>query len=823
MSKPFNRLQTKQQLNTQLPSHVSSRRSQAGMCFISMIVMILVIIALVAVAFYVLKLNTVIVDKFEGKRWDIPAKVYSQPLELYQGAPVSRNDLKHMLGLLNYKPSDDYKRSGTYQYKNGTYFIHTRGFNYGDQTDKAQVLKVAFSGKAVSSIQSTRLTDSGIVRLEPVVIGGIYPDNNEDRVLVDLKDVPQPLIDALLATEDRAFYEHKGVSLKGIARALYTNMRGGKVQGGSTITQQLIKNFYLNSERTLKRKANEAVMALLLELHYSKQEILQAYMNEINLGQNGNRSINGFGLAAQFYYNQPLTELSVDKLAVLVGLAKGPSYYNPWRNPKAAKERRDVVLHNMVVTGKLSQEEYDTLKAKPIGVVDKPIVGKNRFPDFLNIVKRELKTQYKDEDLKSQGLRIFTTLDPVIQKQATDSFDASIKKLRKRNSKTKKLQGALVTASPINGELLAAVGGYGTFTGYNRALEAKRQVGSLLKPFVYLNALESGKYNLASPVDDSPITLKVANRNWSPANYDKRSHGYVPLHTALAKSYNQSTVRVGMEFGVKSFKQTLRKLGIKEDLPNYPSILLGAVDLTPMQMLQSYQVLAGNGFQHPIYSIRSVVDSKGKPLQRYSLNVEDSLNPASTYLINYALQDVVSNGTAKSLTSLGKNLNLAGKTGTTNGYKDAWFAGYSGNYVTVVWVGNDDNKPSGLSGSSGALPVWKNFMRKLRLDPVSLAQPRDVEWMWLDDGTGAVSDKRCSQSIYVPVMTAYTPQEVSDCAQNIFYQSQQPAPIPSGEEPSGSNPDMSQPTPQPQNTPEKAPDIIENVIKGVLEEAIEWF
>lgn len=808
----------------QTPKTLQSLPStQRGGCFFSTIALIIIIIGMVAATLYVLRLNTIIVEKFEGKRWDIPAKVYSQPLEIYQGARLSPSELKHTLELLNYKKSSRYDRSGTYSYQQGAYFIHTRGFDYGDTQDKAQVLKVRLKNNQVNSVQSTRLTDSGIVRLEPVVIGGIYPDNNEDRVLVELKTVPQPLIDALLATEDRSFYQHKGVSIKGIARAIYTMIRGGKRQGGSTITQQLIKNFYLNSDRTLKRKANEAVMALLLELHYSKQDILQAYMNEINLGQNGNRSINGFGLAAQFYFNQPLTELSTDKFALLVGLAKGPSYYNPWRNPKAATNRRNVVLHNMVVTGKLSRANYDAIKIRPLGIVDKPVAGKNRFPDFLDIVKRELKTQYQDNDLKSQGLRIFTTLNPVIQKHATQSFDSSIETLRKRNKKVNKLQGALLTANPENGELLAVVGGYGTFTGYNRAIEAKRQVGSLLKPMVYLTALESGKYNLASAVDDSPITLRVGDKNWSPENYDKRSHGYIPLHTALAKSYNQATVRVGMEFGIKNFKTTLRNMGINQDMPNYPSIMLGAIDLTPMDMLQTYQVLAGNGFQHPINSIRSVIDSKGKPLQRYSLNIENRLNPSSSYMINHALQGVIKNGTAKSLQSLGSQLNLAGKTGTTNGYKDAWFAGYSGNYVSVVWVGNDDNKPTGLSGSSGALPIWKNFMGKLTLEPVNLVQPRDIKWLWLDNGTGDISDQRCEHSVYMPVREAHMPQQVSDCAQNLFRASQQPVDTaPQAHETTSTDGETSS-TENTQTPPASQPDGLDKVLRGALEEAISWF
>ncbi|MEC9444583.1 MAG: transglycosylase domain-containing protein, partial [Pseudomonadota bacterium] len=377
---------------------------QRGLVFSSLL-LITIIAGMVLFALYLVKLDRTITHKFEGKRWDIPAKVYSQPLELYQGANIDRDTMKTWLELLNYQSNKSYDRTGTYHRSGNTYFIHTRGFTYSSSDiDAEQVIKMTLAGNKVDSIQSTLPAKSGIIRLEPVSIGGIYPDSNEDRMVVSLDDVPQPLIDALIATEDRAFYEHKGVSIRGIARAVINNFTGGARQGGSTITQQLIKNFYLNSDRTLKRKANEALMAVLLELHYSKDEILQTYLNEIYLGQNGNRSINGFGLASQFYFDKPLNELRIDQQAMLVGMAKGPSIYNPRRNPNDSKARRDVVLGNMLAMGTLSQEDYDKALKKPLGIVDKPAEGKSQFPDFLDIVKRELNDVYYSDDLKNEGL-----------------------------------------------------------------------------------------------------------------------------------------------------------------------------------------------------------------------------------------------------------------------------------------------------------------------------------------------------------------------------------------------------------------------------------
>lgn len=765
MQKPnLTKLQSPKRVTSSLPS------KQGGIVF-SSILLIIVIVAMVLLALYLIKLDRTITHKFEGKRWDIPAKVYSQPLELYQGANVDNETMKTWLELLNYQNKKDYDRTGSFHKSGSTYFIHTRGFSYSaNDVDKEQVIKMTIANKKIKSIQSTEPNDTGIIRLEPVSIGGIYPDSNEDRLVVSLDEVPQPLIDALIATEDRGFYEHKGISIRGIARAVANNFSGGSMQGGSTITQQLIKNFYLNSDRTMKRKANEALMAVLLERHYSKDEILQTYLNEIYLGQNGNRSINGFGLASQFYFNKPLNELRLDQQAMLVGMAKGPSVYNPRRHPEAAKTRRNVVLSNMQAMGTLSQEEFEAASEKPLGVVDKPVEGKSQFPDFLDIVKRELNDVYYSDDLKNEGLIIISTLDPIAQLAADKAVDNKLGELRRSSSKTKDLQGALVSANPETGELVSVVGSGSEFTGFNRAVDAKRPVGSLLKPIIYMTALESGRYNLASSVDDSPITITLKDGDWNPKNYDGRDHGFVPLSTALAKSYNQSAVRLGMEFGLDTFAKQLRRMGIEEKIPPYPSTLLGAVNLSPMDMLGVYQVFATGGFRTPIHSIRTVIDDRGRILQRTGLNTQRSLPPEANFLTNYALQQVVKEGTGRRANSLGNNLNIAGKTGTTNDYRDAWFAGYSGNYVSVVWVGRDDNKPIGLSGGTGALPVWVDYMRRLKLTPVAMAEPEGIEWLWLENNSGKLSNEKCANARYLPVMSAYLPKEASDCALQLYQQ-----------------------------------------------------
>lgn len=751
-------------------------KSSRGFAFLALLIFIILLIGFAVFSVYMIHLDNIVREKFEGKRWEIPAKVYARPLELFNGARVSKANLQQELRLLGYKAADGYQAPGTYVDKGNSFFVHSRGFDFGDSSEPEQVLQITFGQQQILDVRSTQQTGTGIARLEPVQVGGIYPRHNEDRVLLKLDKVPQPLIDALIATEDRQFYHHKGISLRGLARAMVSNATGGPRQGGSTLTQQLVKNFYLTPERSVKRKANEALMAVLLELHYSKNEILEAYLNEVNLGQNGNHSINGFGLAAEFYFGQPLQELRLDQQAFLVGLVKGPSLYNPRKNPDLALERRNTVLHNMLVIGKITQTQYDEAIARKLTVIDKPSAGSNLFPDFLDVVRRQLKEEYQESDLTGEGLRIFTTLDPLVQTAASDAFNNTVDQLVARNPKVLTgLQGAVTIANPENGELLAVVGGTGSnFTGFNRAVDAKRQVGSILKPVVYLNALQSERYNVISPISDAPVSITgMGMKDWQPKNYDGRDHGVIPLYDALAHSYNQATVRLGWEMGVPTFINTLHGLGIDDDIKPYPSALLGAVNLTPMQVLGMYQVFAANGFRYAPRSIRSVVDAHDKPLQRYGLNVRQSIDPGAVYLLNYTMQQVMRSGTgASAYRSLSTDLNLSGKSGTTNDARDSWFAGYSGNYVTVVWLGHDNNKPVGLSGSTGALPVWINIMKQLNLSPVDLVQPGNVQWQWVDASENKLSAQGCAGAVYIPMLLNTIPAQATECGMAHLYNSQ---------------------------------------------------
>ena len=764
---------------------------ERGIGFFALIFSVLVIGGFIAFSIYVIRLDTVIRNKFEGQRWDIPAKVFARPLEIYTNASISQANFTQELNMLGYKSSDSYTKPGSYVNQGNSMYVHTRGFDFGDSSEPEQVLEVTFSADQVTDVRATKPSSTGIARLEPMLIGGIYPQHNEDRVLIKLNKVPKTLIEALIATEDRNFYHHHGLSIRGTARALVSNVTGGKRQGGSTLTQQLVKNFYLSPERTLKRKVNEALMSLLLELHYNKDEVLEAYLNEVNLGQNGNYSINGYGLASQFYFGLPLRELNVAQQAYLVGLVQGPSLYNPWRNPEGALKRRNTVLNNMLVMGYLSQAEYEQESARPLGVLSKPSVGTAKFPDFLDIVRRQLRSEYQETDLTNQGLRIFTTLDPIAQTRIQDAFKASVGQLAKGNpSRLRDLQGAVLVSHPENGELVAAVGSTQDFTGFNRAVDAKRQVGSLLKPVIYLNAIESGRYNWASRIQDRAVNVPTgSDQSWTPKNYSGGEHGEVTMAQALANSYNLSAVRLGQEFGVSAFTNKLKKFGVTSEIPSYPSVFLGAVNMSPMEMLSIYSNFATGGFKYPTRAIRSVVDANGKVLERFGLNVEQTIEPSSAYVLNYGLQQVMASGTGRSAyNSLPSSLKLAGKSGTTNDTRDSWFAGYSGNYVAVVWLGLDNNKVTGLTGSSGALPVWTNVMRQLRQQPVNLKQTDDVQWQWIDVASGNLSAQGCGGAMYIPMLRSTVPHQATSCAYPYYQSAPVSAPM-SDEDPSQNNGD----------------------------------
>ena len=554
---------------------------------------------------------------------------------------------------------------------------------------------------------------------------------------------------------------------------MWTNVRaGGMVQGGSTITQQLVKNFYLTSERSLSRKVKEALMALILEYRYSKNEILEAYLNEIYLGQNGANAVHGFGLASEFYFGSTLKDLPLEQVASLVALVRGPSEYDPRRYPDRALQRRNLVIDEMVMEGYITADQARS-NSQTFKCHSPHARSSNLYPGFLDLVKRQLRQDYREENLTSEGLRIFTTLDTQVQdtleKTVTTKLD-QLEKLPHANN----LESAVIVTRRDSGEVTALTSGRENLAGgFNRALDAFRPIGSLMKPVVYLTALEyPDKYTITTRVSDSTIVVKGQNgTDWIPKNYDHKHHGSVALHTALAKSYNLATVRVGMDIGVARTAKTLKSMGVTRELDLYPSLLLGASSLTPIEVTQMYQTLAGDGFSTPIKSIRAVVDTEGKQLQSYPFTVKQAVDPAATYIVNTMLQEVMHEGTGHTAyDSFPKDYGLVGKTGTTNDAKDSWFAGYTGDYLSVVWVGRDDNKPIGLTGSTGALPLWSALMQQISTQPVNLIPPDNIKLVWVEPGSGLLTRKGCGHGKQYPYISGSEPTAHSSCGQKVFEQ-----------------------------------------------------
>ncbi|HID03566.1 MAG TPA: penicillin-binding protein 1B [Desulfobacterales bacterium] len=702
------------------------------------------------------KLNKTITTSFEGMRWELPARIYGRPLELYVGKNLQQEQLQQELNLLRYTKKETLEKPGEYQVKGTLLTIHSRETHFPDGKQEAVRIELKLINGQISSLSDQQSGQAlPLFRLEPLHIASIYPGDNEDRLLVQIKDTPPLLIQALLLTEDKHFYKHIGIYPLAIVRALFANLKAGRtVQGGSTLTQQLVKNFFLTSEQSLRRKSNEALMALLLEFRYEKDDILESYLNEIYLGQDGKRAIHGFAMASKFYFQRNIDELSPDQMALLIGMAKGASYYNPRKHPERAKARRDLILKNMGQADLLSVESATEMQGRPLGVTERAPSGITPYPAFVQLVRQQLKRDYKDEDLQSEGLSVFTTFDPIIQQQAEESLQQVLTDIEKQQKLDKEsLQGALVLCSVDQGEVLAVVGDrFPRQDGFNRALDMNRPVGSVIKPAVYLSALsQPDRFNLLSILNDEPLTIPLSGKNWEPQNYDKKYLGSVTLRHALIHSLNVPTVNLGLATGLNEIIQTIHTLGVSKEIPAFPSLLLGAVELPPITVLQMYQTIAAGGYKTPLRTILAVTDHQQKLLQSYPLTVEQAASPAAVFCLSTTMQEICKTGTGRRLRHLlPETLSVAGKTGTTDQLKDSWFAGFSGSHVAVAWVGHDDNSPTGLTGSTGAMRVWAEAMKRITTTPLSLSPPPNIDFYYSDIQSGQLFSDQCNRGELMP-------------------------------------------------------------------------
>jgi penicillin-binding protein 1B len=459
-------------------------------------------------------------------------------------------------------------------------------------------------------------------------------------------------------------------------------------------------------------------------------------------------------------------ELNPQEIALLVGLVKGASFYNPWRNPERAKNRRNLVLNVMHQENLIDDKQFKTAQASPLGLAAETDNSLINYPAFVDLVKRQLKQDYKEEDLRAEGLRIFTTIAPMVQRLAENAVATRIARLEK-HYKIKELQASMIVTSVGSGEILALIGDKNPrYPGLNRALDAHRQIGSLMKPFVYLTALDQPQtYNLGTLISDDPVSIKGGDgKMWEPKNADNLSHGNMPLYRALAHSENQATVRLGMQLTVKEVVKTVKAAGYTGEIPQVPSILIGAVDMSPLEVTGLYHTLAAEGVYTPLHAIREVLNADGQPLKRYPLELDQRFSVQSTFELQHALQAVLREGTGRSVyNSFPESLPLAGKTGTTNDQRDSWFAGFSGEHLAVVWVGKDDNAKTPLSGASGALQVWADLMRQLPTQGVNQQAPEGVSFDWIDSSTGLLSAEQCEGAMWLPLHNDFKPKESAEC------------------------------------------------------------
>ncbi len=761
---------------------------------------------------YTLYLNHQVGERFGQLRWQIPTRVYARPLALRPGVAMDAQTLKTELDAAAYRDDGAGVRPGSYARNGGRWLIASRGFFDVDGTVSARRIEVVLSGGRVASLRdAARMEPLKVARLDPARIATIYGQQQEERRLVQIEEVPELLVTGLQAVEDRDFAHHHGIDFGGILRAAWVNLRSGAArQGASTLTQQLARSGLLGigKEQTLTRKFNEVLYAMLIEARYDKRTILEAYFNQVYLGQRGSQAIHGVAAGAEFWFGRDLRDLTTEQIALLIGIVKGPSAYDPRRNPERAKERRNFALGKMHETGLINDAEFERATNAPLGVTKTPVNVANRFPAYVDLVRRQLARDYPADALQGAGLSVLSGMSPAAQAYAEGAVTRTLKAVE--NKRRPPLQAGLVMTDVHNGDVLAVVGSR-TFSqpGFNRAVEAQRPVGSLLKPFVYLLALaQPGRYSLASWVDDSPVTVTLGRgRNWRPGNSDGRSHGTVRLIDALAMSYNQATVRIGMQVDPERIADLIRTLaGIEAD--KHPSLILGSVDQSPYAMAQLYQFLASGGEIQPLHAVRGVLDPKGRALNRYDKAPAPAQegDAIASRLVTTALQHAVTSGTGRQLMGDGLGrLQPAGKTGTSNDGRDSWFAGYTGDHLAVIWVGNDQNKETGLYGATGAMRVWSGIFSRLPSTPLQVGS-KGIDWQWVartnSTDAGCPGARRFAfvagfAPPYTPCVAAPPPQEESGGWRDWFGWGNDEAPRDPATEPESPQPEPAQEPEQP--------------------------
>ena len=730
---------------------------------------------------YTLILNKRVQDRFNDLVFAVPTRVYARPLALAAGTPMTPAALELELTFSGYS-HDGGEIVGSWVKQGSTYTISSRGYAGPDGGELPKRIDVTLGNGTVQQVRDAATHDSiPLAHLDPARIATLYGAKQEERRFVRLADVPPLLLSGLQAVEDRDFKHHIGIDFSAILRASFANMRAGHtVQGGSTLTQQLVRNLFLTRDQNFTRKFNEALMSLLLEAHYSKGRILEAYVNDVFLGQQGDQAVHGFAAASEFYFGRRMEDLRPQEIALLVGMVKGPSYYDPRRAPDRALARRNLVIQEFANTGLLTAAQTNAAQASPLGVISDGQLPHNRFPAFMQLVRSQITADFDEQSLRDGNLSIFTTLDPTAQLYAEQAITTALKGLGKRAND---VQAAGVVTDAPTGSVLAVVGSRTPGEqGFNRAIDARRPIGSLVKPFVYLVALtQPARWNLSTLLDDSPVSLRQPDGSyWEPHNDDNQSHGQLPMVDALAHSWNLATIHLGLAVGLPRIQAFLKSFGLDNVSPS-PSLLIGALDLAPLQVAQMYQYLAADGHALPLVAVRGVVDGSGRTIKRYQVQAGQGEYQDAVRLTTWALQRVTLYGTAHSIgdSDLAR-LDAAGKTGTSNDMRDSWFAGYTGQHLAVFWMGRDDNKPTVLFGATGALRAWRELFEKLPTKPLSTTPAQGLELAWINPADGKPTQSSCQGARQFEVVSGTLPADTEGCfwqgVKSLFGGGDQPAP-----------------------------------------------
>jgi penicillin-binding protein 1B len=739
-----------------------------------------------AVGFYLAQLYGEISTMIENRRAALTSAIYSAPFPIRAGDDLERSGLLDRLTQLSYSPVASANSPGEYARAQHAIAIYLRSFHVGAKEYPSELVRVRLDGTRIAGVADAFGVAKSDAMLEPEVIGRLLPGAPAERVEVQLGELKPYLVKGLLANEDRFFYYHPAIDPIRIVEAAIADLRAHRlVQGASTLTQQLARTFMERHERSFSRKFRELAVAVVLEIRLSKDEILERYINDVPMGEYEGTPIDGMPQAARYFFNKDLAEVTPAEAATLIGMIRAPTLYDPRRHPDACRSRRDVVLAVMKSAGVIDDATYSAAVATPIQISKPP--GLRRAPYFTDYVTAFV-SKIPGFDGHLEGVKVYTTLDTELQSDAVDAVMENIAQLEKNHRRLRRakngrrLQTSLVALDADNGAIRAMVGGRDySESQFNRAANAERQPGSAFKPIVYLAALDPDRapfappLTLASTLPDEPMTF---SDGWTPANYERTYQPQVTVAEALIESLNVPTAYVGSRLGAATIVKTAHEMGIHEDLPAVLPISIGADETTLLELVSAYQVFATEGLQSPPYAVEAVVDAKGHQIYQHAEEDHRVIRPAVAYLITGALKAVLRYGTGASAGRLGLDFPAAGKTGTTQDYKDAYFIGYTPAIVCGVWVGFDEPESLGLTGAQAALPAWVQFMRDAApADPEDFPEPSGITMATIDPESGGLATPACPKQVPLPFLIGTAPTQMCPLHGGIFAGAPAPAPV----------------------------------------------